>query len=157
MGPGVFITGATNSLRIVMNTYDNPYTFVDVSNIPIKKWFHVVLNCKKSGLEVHINGNLTNKIRFDKTLPYLNFQDIVLFSNANFVQSSTTPILGGTSLHVAGAFNGFMSQFVYTRYALSFTEIQSLFHEGPSKKVKTQSVELPPYLADTWWTTKYTS
>jgi len=157
MGPGVFITGATNSLRVVMNTYENPYTYVDVTNIPIKKWFHVVLNCKKGGLEVHINGNLANKLRFDKTLPYMNYQDIVLFSNANFVQSSTTPALGGNSLHVSGTFNGFMSQFIYARYALSFTEIQSLFHGGPSKKLKTQTIELPPYLADTWWTTKYTS
>lgn len=157
MGPGVFVKGASNALRIVMNTYNNPYTFVDIPNIPIKKWVHVVLNCHKGGLEIHINGNLANKIRFDTTLPYMNFEDIVIFSNANFNLPSTTPALAGHTLQVNGTFNGFMSEFIYTRYALSFTEIQSLLHAGPSKKMKSDTMELPPYLADTWWTTTYTS
>ena len=152
MGPGVFIRGSTNAMRVVMNTFENPYTYVDVPNIPIRKWFHVVLNCKKGGLEIHINGNLTNKIRFDKTLPYLNYQDIILFSNANYtISGSTTPSLGSETLRVSGAFKGFMSEFIYTRYAMSFTEIQTLLNMGPSSKVKTQVLELPPYLADNWW------
>lgn len=156
MGPGVFVRGDTNALRIVMNTYENPYTFVDVTNIPVRKWFHVVLNCHKKGLEVHINGNLTNKIRFDHTLPYLNYEDIILFSSANYTLQPTTVVaLKGQALTVQGAFKGYLSEFVYTRYALSFTEIQSLLNAGPSKKIKTAAMELPPYLADSWWTTDY--
>ena len=157
MGPGVFIRGDTNAMRIVMNTYENPYTYVDVTNIPVRKWFHVVLNCRKGGLEVHVNGNLVNKIRFDKTVAYMNFQDIVLFSNANYtLRASTTPALAGQDdLQVLGAFNGYMSEFIYTRYALSFTEIQSLMNKGPSKQTKTATMELPPYMADNWWTTNY--
>lgn len=157
MGPGVFVVGNTNSLRVVMTTYSNPYNYVDITNIPVKKWVHVVLNCHKGALEIHINGNLTNKMRFDTSLPYLNYQDIILFSNAHFTQGSTTPGLGGNALTVSGAFNGLMSQFIYTRYALSFTEIQSLLHAGPSSVVKTASTDLPSYLADTWWTSNYTA
>ena len=157
MGPGVFIKGSTNAMRVVMNTYENPYTFVDINNIPIKKWFHVVLNCRNGGLEVHINGNLANKIRFEKTQPYLNYQDIVLFSNVNFTLNSQTPALNGGSLQVSGVFSGFMSSFIYARYGLSFTEIQSLLQAGPSKNIKTDAMQLPPYMADTWWTTSYTS
>lgn len=156
MGPGVFFRGNSNTLRVVMNTYENPYTYVDITNIPVRKWFHVVLNCRKGGLEVHLNGNLVNKIRFDNTLPYMNFQDIILFSNANYsISGSTTPALKEESLRVSGAFKGLMSSFVYTRYALSFSEIQYLLTSGPSTKVKTQIQELPPYLADNWWTTTY--
>ena len=165
MGPGVFVRGISNTLRIFMNTYENPYTYVDIPNIPVKKWFHVVLNCHKGGLEVHINGNLANKIRFDKTLPYLNFQDIILFSNANFVlnpkpsaiTNAATPTVGVNNMEVSGTFNGFMSEFIYARYAFSFTEIQSLMHAGISKKLKTENMELPPYLADTWWAKNYSS
>ena len=160
MGPGVFVKGSSNTLRVVMNTYENPYAFVDVPNIPVRKWFHVVLNCRQGssgGLEVHINGNLTNKIRFDNTLPYLNYEDIVLFSSANFTLNSQTPALNGNTLQVNGAFKGMMSEFIYTRYAISFTEIQTLYHAGPSKKIKTTAQELPPYLADTWWTSSYSS
>lgn len=154
MGPGVFIRGNSNTLRIVMNTYENPYTYVDINNIPVRKWFHVVLNCKKGGLEVHINGSLTNKIRFDNTLPYMNFQDIILFSNANYsISGSTTPALKDQTLRVSGAYKGLMSSFIYTRYALSYSEIKYLLTAGPSTKVKAQVQELPPYLADNWWTT----
>lgn len=157
MGPGVFIKGSTNAMRVVMNTYENPYAFVDVANIPIRKWFHVVLNCRQGGLEVHINGNLVNKLRFENTLPYINYQDIILFSGANFTLNSQTPALNGKALQVSGAFKGMMSQFIYTRYAISFTEIQTLYHAGPSKQIKTSAQELPPYLADTWWTSSYNS
>ena len=157
MGPGVFIKGSTNAMRVVMNTYENPYAFVDVANIPIRKWFHVVLNCRHGGLEVHINGNLVNKLRFENTLPYINYQDIILFSGANFTLNSQTPALNGKALQVSGAFKGMMSQFIYTRYAISFTEIQTLYHAGPSKQIKTSAQELPPYLADTWWTSSYNS
>jgi hypothetical protein len=157
MGPGVFIKGSTNAMRVVMNTYENPYAFVDVANIPIRKWFHVVLNCRKGGLEVHINGNLVNKLRFENTLPYINYQDIILFSGANFTLNSQTPALNGKTLQVNGAFKGMMSEFIYTRYAISFTEIQTLYHAGPSKQIKTSAQELPPYLADTWWTSSYNS
>ena len=157
MGPGVFIKGSTNAMRVVMNTYENPYAFVDVANIPIRKWFHVVLNCRQGGLEVHINGNLVNKLRFENTLPYINYQDIILFSGANFTLNSQTPALNGKALQVSGAFKGMMSEFIYTRYAISFTEIQTLYHAGPSKQIKTSAQELPPYLADTWWTTSYNS
>lgn len=160
MGPGVFIRGASNTMRIVMNTYENPYTYVDIPNLPIRKWFHVVLNCRQGnngGLEVYINGNLANKIRFTNTLPYFNFEDIILFSGANYTLNSQTPSLNGGMLQVSGAFKGLMSAFIYTRYALSFTEIQTLYHAGPSKQIKTQAQELPPYLADTWYTSSYSS
>ena len=58
MGPGVFMLGTTNTMRVVMNTQTNPFAYVDVTNIPVQKWVHVVLNCYKSGLDVYINGNL---------------------------------------------------------------------------------------------------
>ena len=44
MGPGVFIHGITNTMRVVMNTNTEPYKYADVTNIPVNKWFHVVLN-----------------------------------------------------------------------------------------------------------------
>jgi hypothetical protein len=156
MGPGVFVRSDTNALRVIMNTYENPYTYVDVMNIPVGKWFHVVLNCKRSGLEIFINGNLANKIRFDSTMPYQNFQDIILFSNANYqLWGSNAAALKGENFEVRGTFKGYMSAFVYARYALSYGEIQKLYTAGPSKKVKSQNMTLPPYLSDNWWNTTY--
>jgi hypothetical protein len=154
MGPGVFMNATTNTMRVIMNTYKNPYTYVDVTNIPIQKWVHVVLNCVNNGLDIFINGGLAKRLSFDNTLPYQNFQDLILFSNVrmNTLGNSNLPVvLGGAKFFLAGTFTGSISNLIYARYALSVSEIQNLMARGPSSKVLTTTIEQPPYLADDWW------
>lgn len=155
MGPGVFIKGNSNTMRVYMNGYKNPATFCDVENIPIRKWFHVALVCHKNSLEVYINGSIRQKIPFSDSLPYQNFQDLILFSPTKALyRASTTPCLSEDFL-VDGVFKGSLSNLIYLNYAASFTEINSLMGMGVSKKVKVDSQDKPPYLTDTWWTTDY--
>jgi hypothetical protein len=159
MGPGVFMRGDTNTMRIFMNTYKNPYTYVDVRNIPVDKWVHVVLNCYKSGLDVFVNGNLATRLPFKDTIPYQNFQDIILFSTAhwNSFRGSSMPSIEAANNNtnetfaIDGAFRGYVSNLIYTRYALSVTEIQTLMSAGASTKMRQKSMDKPPYLADDWW------
>jgi hypothetical protein len=157
MGPGVFVRGNTNTLRIVMNTYRNAYTYVDIENIPVRKWFHCVLVCHKNALEIYINGNLRKKLPFEGTLPYQNFQNVVLFNPLKkIVLGSQVPSLGtGNNLNFEGSFRGNMSNLIYMAYAASFTEIQSLLDMGVSKKTMSAQMDTPPYLIDTYWTTSY--
>lgn len=156
MGPAVFIKGDTNTMRVVMNTYKNPYCALDIENIPVRKWFHVALVCRKNALEVYINGNLRKKLPFEESLPYQNFQDIILFSQVRtVVRGSTTPALGGQNFEVDGVFKGNLSSLIYLNYAASFSEIAGMVNVGPSKKVLSQTADKPPYLIDTWWTTPY--
>lgn len=152
MAPGVFIHGETNTLRVIMNTYKNPFTFADVKNIPVQKWFHIVLNNYKSGLDIFINGNLANRITYTDTIPYQNFQDIILFSTAhvNSLRASGIPALK-EDFQLDGSFRGYVSNLTYARYALSINEIQSLMAAGPSSKLKQRSMDKPPYLGDDWW------
>ena len=153
MAPGVFLHSDTNTMRVVMNTYKNPYTYADVKNIPVQKWFHVVLNSYKGGLDIFVNGNLANRISFTDTVPYQNFQDIVIFSNANIntLRGSSIPSLNGEDFQFEGAFKGYLSNLTYARYALSVNEIQRLLNAGPSSKLKQKQMDKPPYLADDWW------
>jgi hypothetical protein len=154
MAPGVFIKGSTNTMRVFMNTHANPYTYVDIKNIPVGKWFHVVLNCYKGGLDVYVNGNLANRISFNGTIPYQNFQDLVIFSKSNYSTLSSPRISiipDGETMNIAGSFNGLMSRLKYARYALSVAEIQKLMAEAPSTKRRTMVQETPPYMADSWW------
>lgn len=155
-GPGVFVKGSSNSLRIIMNTYKNPFTYVDVDNIPIRKYFHVALVCRKNSLEVYINGNMSKRLSFQGSLPYQNFQNVILFSPLNFTLSEKiTPALP-FPLRIQGAFNGMLSNLTYLAYAASFTEIQSLLNKGVSSKVDIKQDDVPPYLVDTYWTQSYT-
>ena len=153
IGPGVFLHGHTNTMRIVMNTYKTPYTFADVTNIPVDKWFHVVLNCYKGGLDIFVNGHLANRISFLDTLPYQNFQNVYLFSNINrnSYRGSAIPALGGQDFQLQGTFKGYLSNLIYTRYAMSVSEIQALMAKGPSSQIEKKTMQQPPYFADDWW------
>jgi hypothetical protein len=157
MGPGVFVMGNSNTLRVVMNTYRNPYTVMDVENVPVRKWFHCVLLCRKNALEIYINGNLRKRLPFEGTMPYQNFQNLVLFSPLKrTIMGTNIPALGsGVNLEFDGSFRGNMSNLIYLAYAASFTEIQSLMNLGVSKKSMSSDMDKPPYLADTYWTTSY--
>jgi hypothetical protein len=154
MGPGVFINGATNTMRVVMNTYKQPYRFMDVKNIPVEKWFHVILNCYKGGLDIYINGTLASRISFEDSVAYQNFGDLYVFSPQNIanIRGPTVAALAdGQHLNMSGAMSGYISKLIYTRYALSATEIQALLNAGPSDYVEQKRKEEPPYLADDWW------
>ena len=153
MGPALFIRGNTNVMRVVMNTYKNPYTYTDIQNIPVQKWFHVVLNCFKGGLDIYINGTLANRIPFTDTVPYQNFQDMIFFSQPNFTfrDSAIGALPSGHPITIQGSFSGFLSSFTYARYALSMSEIAGFMNKGPSSKMKNAQKPLPPYLADSWW------
>ncbi len=144
-------------MRIVMNTYRNAYTKMDIENIPVRKWFHCVILCRKNSLEVYINGNLRKKLPFEGTLPYQNFQNLICFSPLKkTILGSQVPSLGtGNDLRFQGSFRGNMSNLSYLAYAASFTEIQSLMDFGVSKKTMSAQLDKPPYLIDTYWTTSY--
>lgn len=158
-GPGVFIHGHTNTMRVFMNTHKNPYTYTDITNIPVQKWFHVVLNCYKGGLDVYINGTLANRISFRDAVPYQNYQDLIFFSQTNhsFTSTSIACLPDGEAMKIQGAFSGFLSSMKYARYALSMVEITKLMGEGPSSRRKSTAQTLPPYLADSWWTEQRTA
>jgi hypothetical protein len=154
IGPGVFMNASTNTMRVVMNTYKNPYTHADVTNVPIQKWVHVVLNCINNGLDILVNGNLANRISFDGTLPYQNFQDLVLFSTvrSNILGQGGIPVvMDGDPFCFTGSFNGYVSNLIYARYGLSMIEVLNLMRKGPSNKTSAKMMERPPYLADDWW------
>jgi len=151
MSPGVFIKGDTNTMRIVFGNYTDPYNHIDIENIPVNKWFHVVLNFQKLSLEVHINGKMVNKLSFEKALPYSNYGNINIFNTI----TKTVTVPNNRIIAYKGAISGKLSNLIYTRYAVSYNEIQNFYNKGPSTVVKaSSSVELPPYLSSDWYTSQ---
>jgi hypothetical protein len=156
MCPGVFIKGDTNTMRVVVNTNRTPYKYADITNIPINKWFHVVLNCYKSGLDIYINSNLAHRIQFTNEVVYQNFEDILVFSpNIKNINNTITPAAGQPILF-NGSASGNLSSMKYARYALSIKEINALMAAGPSSKLKAPaSADTDTeYLSDTWWSSQ---
>lgn len=78
MSPGVFFRADTNTLRVYQNSnlaWDN---HVDIPNIPLKKWFHLVVMVKGRALDVYINGNLAARNKFND-IPKMNYGAFYLF------------------------------------------------------------------------------
>jgi hypothetical protein len=134
-------------MRIGYNGNSDPSNCEDIENIPIGKDFHTVLNFKSGALEVHINGRIVKKLLFPNTVPHSNYGNIVVFYNGK----TTINRAPHGNIRFEGAINGEISNLIYTRYALSFGEIQNFLNKGPSSVVKQKNKETPPYLADSWW------
>jgi len=163
MAPGIFTWGNKNTLRIFMNSYDSWNNWSEVENIPVDKWFHLVVSCKGNTLFVYINGSLKQKVNLSgNTPPYQNYGDVYLFSPRKMAVSksittslATDPEFKGmgsnSSLQFGGAASGMVSRVYYFSYALSYTEIQKLMNMGPSSIMTGPDMSMTPYLSDTWW------
>ena len=164
MGPGIFAWGNENKIRVFMNCYDTWDNYTDIENIPVDKWFHLVVSCKGNKLYVYINGNLKSKFSLSgNTPPYQNYGDVYLFnprkitlSSAKTVSLAKDPQFMGdqpmTQMVFDGSAKGMVSRVYYFGYALTYTEIQSLMNSGPSKEIEGPNMNITPYLSDTWWT-----
>jgi hypothetical protein len=154
MGPGVFLRSHTNTLRVYMNSSTTWNNYVDIENLPVSKWVHVVILARDNCVEVYINGNVVRKLNFEGGVIYQNFGNLFLFCPRNFrINASTVPSLKGENFHVFGTYSGSLSNLTYFSYALSYTEIQALIAQGPSNKTDaaSSSYDQPPYLTDSWW------
>lgn len=157
MGPGVFMRSDTNTLRVYMNTFKGWNQYVEVQNIPVSKWVHLAIICQNHALEIYVNGNLSRKMSFDKFAPYQNYQDIICFSQRRLsLTKNKIPSVDDLGFDLFGAMKGMMSRLTYFNYALAYGEIHQLMNEGPSSEMDSSLMnDVPPYLADTWWSTSY--
>lgn len=153
MNPGVFISTETNTLRVYQNAVNGTKdTMVDIPNIPVKKWFHVVITQKGQNMDVYINGNVASRLKFN-TIPKLNFGNVMVFSK-NTLTNTDSQIHGDFS--VAGPMIGSISRLTYYAYALNFAQIDNLYRQGPSTKIISKSMDqTPPYFHDSWWVTRF--
>ena len=154
MAPGVFVHGNKNSLRIYMNSVLSWDNYVEVPNVPIGKWFHLVLTQKGKFFDVYVNGNIAVRKQFD-AVPKLNFGNFYIMSPIKFpANPADRKII--TDFKVDNAMNGMVSRMKYFSYALNYSQIDVLYREGPSKKIVSSSFnQQPPYFYDDWWVTKY--
>jgi hypothetical protein len=157
LAPGVYMRSDTNTLRVYMNTYKTWNNYLEVENVPVGKWVHIVIVCKNHSLEIYVNGNLSRKASMEGYTPYQNFQDICCFSQRRVTLKKTMiPSVDDLGFDVFGAMKGMLSRLNYFSYALCYAEIQQLMNEGPSKEMDDSMMnDIPPYLADTWWSQSY--
>jgi hypothetical protein len=128
--PGIWLHPKSNSLRVYMNTFKSVNEFVDIDNIPINKWFHVVVAARQRNLDIIINGNLAKRKELEG-IPKQNDGDLYINSFRGF--------------------SGYMSNIKYFDYYISFMELEKILNSGPSSMPCVDSKETPPYLSSKWW------
>ena len=153
LAPGLFVEGNKNTLHLYMNSTTKWDNHVEIPNIPIGKWFHLVISLKGKYLDVYINGNVTVRHEFN-VVPKLNFGNIYVLYPMKFPGNGASNIQ--TDFRVDNAAKGMVSRLKYYAYSLNYSQIDALYREGPSKTIVSNSfTDIPPYFYDDWWVTQY--
>lgn len=134
--PGLYINPDTNSskkLTVVMNTYENINEQIIINDLPINKWFNVMIRCENKTLDVYINGMISNS-HILHGIPKQNYGDVYVCAN--------------------GGFNGYISNFSYYNYALGISKIQAISEKGPNTTMSSTSLtynKFTDYLSMRWF------
>lgn len=139
--PGLYLGPANNVLHIIMNTVNGGETdnVIDISNVPIKKWFNVVIRLENTMLDVYINGTITSRLIL-KSVPKQNYNDIFVCQN--------------------GGFSGKLADLRYYNSALNVFEINRIVTAGPNTNTNALTDDQKSlsggfsYLSTKWFASK---
>lgn len=129
----------TNTLSFVVELFDissnndnKKYEIINIPNIPLQKWVHIVIRVQSKTLDIYINGMLTKRENFNSVIKQ-NYGDVYV-GNSNGV-------------------DGFISDLKYFSYAIDNNKIQELIQNGPNLKMEgSEHIETgPPYLSMKWY------
>lgn len=131
--PGLYLAPNTNALVVMMNTYNVINEEVIIPDIPINKWFNVIIRCKNTTLDVYANGTIVRSVNLIG-VPKQNYGDVYVGMN--------------------GGFDGNISNLWYYDYALGTSEIQKIINGGPNTTLigsNGMSDKLANYLSLRWY------
>jgi len=131
--PGLYIAPNTNSLKVIMNTFNVINEEITIDNIPINNWVNVIIRCQSNTLDIYINGTIT-KSHHLHGVPRQNYGDVFIAPN--------------------GGFSGYISNLWYYNYALGITEISKLASKGPNTYMRSSgslNLKKTDYLSLRWF------
>ena len=129
-GPGLYIAEGTNIFKVRMNVFHNDplkddgtqnnnitssdiYNDITVNDVPLKKWFNVMIRCEGNMVDILINGMIVKRHKL--TGIRQNYNKVFLTPN--------------------NPFKGFVSDLRYWNYSLGTNEIgPNLISKGPNTK-----------------------
>ena len=135
--PGLYLSGA-NTLLVAMDSTTIPAcnqsnSPIQIDNMPINKWFNVVIRLTNNDLDVYINGRLTERKTYTDGVPNQNYDDVYVCQN--------------------GGFNGYIADLKYYNSSIGTSEINSIVSSGPNTTINMSSLKdnMPPYLSGNWY------
>lgn len=143
--PGLWIGEESNNIRLYVNTFGTNDEYIEMDNLPLKKWICLIYTQSNFSADVYINGRLKERKEL-RTLPRQNYSDVYINQNDGF--------------------EGYISQLCYYNYSLNAGDIHDITEQGPNLKLSKQesdtasSVKIDneiPYLSNRWWTNDLTT
>ena len=137
--PGLWLSPIDNTLRLYVNTYETNKEYIEITNLPVKKWIHFVLTQQNFTTNIFINGRLKRTFSL-QSLPRQNYYDLYITDK--------------------GGFTGYLSKMQYFNYVLSPTSIYDLAKKGPNLTQDSSELDNEenaylksnlPYLSNRWW------
>jgi len=136
------------SLRVFMDSYIQTGNMVDLSgqvqtiditDVPIKKWFNTTIRVENRVMDVYINGSLTKRKDLE-SIPRQNFSDVYVCQNGGFV--------------------GKLSDLRYFNKSLNVFEINAIVNNGPTltpaetDDASQKGLSNYNYLSSNWYSSK---
>ena len=109
--PGLYLAPHSNKLVVMMNTFNVINEEVTIPDVPINKWFNVIIRCQNTTLDIYANGTIIRSLRL-AGVPKQNYGDVYVGAN--------------------GGFDGNISNLQYFNYALGSAAIQRIVARGPN-------------------------
>ena len=145
-GPGLYLgvdtSGkSTNSLVFYLDVEKDTTVnslkpvSLEIKNIPLKKWFHVVYRFQNYSIDCYVNGVLANSVSVEGGVPKQNYDSVHIGKNDGF--------------------SGKLSNLRYYDYALSAFDINAITNYGPNLNANANEMKsnsLFDYLGLGWYT-----
>ena len=90
---------------------NNENNCIIVENIPLQRWFHLVIVASETSMEVYLDGKLYKTIVL-KSIPKINAQPLLINLN--------------------GGFDGMINELRYYPYELKYLDVYSMYARGPT-------------------------
>jgi len=144
-GPGLYLKKADtvsnneNVLHVVMDTVDpaNPMT-MDISGVPMNKWFHLALRMENKVMDAYINGTVFSRALL-QAVPKQNYYNVNVGQN--------------------GGFAGNISNLRYYNYALPAYHLASIVATGANTSTSSLALQnastAPAVLSNQWYSQWY--
>ena len=136
--PGLFANPNTNSVDVVLSTFNNNnvnqmYETMTINNVPMQKWVNIVIRVQNKTVDVYVNGALVERKNMD-VVPKQNYGNIYVGDSIN-------------------GMNGYISSLRYYNYAVGHGQIQDIMYQGPNLKMEGDmwNSTAPPYLSLKWY------
>lgn len=142
-GPGLYLINKDTSfnvgsaeLRVVMDSNNkSENNYIDIKEVPIKKWVHVAIRMQNTIMDVYVNGIISGRLTMTD-VPKQNYNNV--------------------NVNQEGGFKGNLSNLRYYNRALNVFEINNIISSGPNLELykPVDSQQYFGYLSHLWYSSK---